>query len=62
MAIKKCDDITEEGVVQKSEETTTGSGFETQPSTQSGVESQSLAQQSATMVSQTLSADGIAIA
>ena len=62
MAIKKCDDITEEGVVETAEETTTGSGFETQPSTQSGVESESLAQQAATMVSQTLSADGIASA
>ena len=49
MAIKKCDDITEEGVVETAEETTTGSGFETQPSTQSGVESQSLAQQAATI-------------
>ena len=44
MAIKKCDDITEEGVVEAAEETTTGSEFETQPSTQSSVESQNLAE------------------
>ena len=55
MAIKKCDDITEEGSVETTEETTTQT--ESQGVTDSAVQSQNLANQAATMASQALTSE-----
>ena len=57
MAIKKCDDITEEGVVETAEETSTTT--EAQGSTSSAVESQTLADQMTEMSAQALQSEDL---